>query len=107
MVREICNMSEVIPSKLQRLNRNPDGWNGNQIPFRMFPSIYNVAAYNPQSKNERDQDDQKILYIQLFELTKSYNEGKLDCMTYLENPAFKHPNETHKLLEFLREHNAQ
>ena len=47
-------------------------------------------------------DDQKILYIQLFELCKSYDEGKFDCMTYLENPAFKHPNETHKMLEFLR-----
>ena len=95
-------MSDVTPTKLQRLNRNPDEWNGNQIPPEMFPSIYNIAAYNAQSKNPRDQDDQKILYIQLFELTKSYSEGKLDSLTYMENQAFKHPNETHKMLEFLR-----
>ena len=100
--REICNMTDVTHTKLQRLNRNPDEWNGNQIPAELFPSIFNIAAYNTQSRNPRDQDDQKILYIQLFELTKSFSEGKLDSLTYMENQAFKHPNETHKMLEFLR-----
>ena len=60
--REIYHMTAVTHEKLQRLNRNPDERNGNQIPFRMFPSTDNATAYNPQSKNERDMDDQKILY---------------------------------------------
>ena len=100
--REICNMCEVTHEKLQRLNRNPDLWNGNQIPTELFPSIYNIAAYNAQSRNPQDQEEQKILYIKLFEITKSYAEGQMDSLTFLDNQAFRHPNETHKMLEFLR-----
>ena len=89
--------------KTQRLSRIADEWNGNQIPSRLFQSIYDVAAYDPRSKNKQDMDDQKILYIHLFELCNSYEAGKFDSLVYMENnPAFKHPNETHKMLEFLR-----
>ena len=51
--REICNMTEVTPEKLQRLNRNPEEWNGNTIPEDMFPTIYEIAAYGPSSKTRR------------------------------------------------------
>ena len=37
--REICNMKDVTPSKLQKLNRNPDVWEGNEIPQSLFEDI--------------------------------------------------------------------
>ena len=47
-------------------------------------------------------DDQKILYIKLFERCNSYGEGSIDCSTFWQNnPAFKHPEELHKMLELL------
>ena len=64
MYREIYNMIEVTHEKLQRLNRIADDWNGNQIPSNLFQSIYDVAAYNPRSRNQRDMGDQEILYIE-------------------------------------------
>ena len=100
-------MCDVTHEKLQRLNRNPDLWNGNQIPTELFPSIYNIAAYNAQSRNPQDQEEQKILYIKLFEITKSYSEGQMDSLTFLDNQAFKHPDKTHKMLQFLQGHIRQ
>ena len=82
--REICNMCDVTHEKLQRLNRNPDLWNGNQIPTELFPSFHNIAAYDAQSRNPQDQEEQKILYIKLFEITKSYSEGQMDNLTFSE-----------------------
>ena len=81
-------MCEVTHEKLQRLNRNPDSWN-NKIPSEFFPTIYNIAAYNAQSRNPQDQEDQKILYINLFENTKSYSEGQMDSLTFLNTQAFE------------------
>ena len=52
--QEVCNMCEVTHEKLQRLNRNQDSWNSNEIPSELFPTVYNMAAYNAQSRNPQD-----------------------------------------------------
>ena len=78
--REVYNMTDVAHEKLQRLNRISDEWNGNQIPFSLFQSIYEIAAYSPRSRNQRDMDDQNILYIHVFELCNSYDTGKFDSV---------------------------
>ena len=53
--REVCNMCEVTNVKIQRLNRNPDFWNGNEIPSELSQHIYDIAAFNAQSRNAQDQ----------------------------------------------------
>ena len=53
--REVCNMCEVTNVKIQRLNRYPDQWNGNEVPSDMFGQCFNVALYNSQSRNPEDQ----------------------------------------------------
>ena len=39
----------------------------------------------------------------MFEVTKSYLEGQIASLTFLKTPAFKHPDKTHKILQFLQE----
>ena len=52
--REIWNMKDATPEALQKLNRNPDEWNGNIIPEELFEEMYEIARYDPQSRNNSD-----------------------------------------------------
>ena len=97
-------MSEVTNEKLQRLIRISDDGNGNTIPEHLFPANYDFAAYNARSRNKKDIEEQKMLYIKLFECCKSYGQGTIDSLIYWKNKeAFKHPEELHKMLDFLTE----
>ena len=94
-------MKEVTPEKLHRLHRNPEEWNGNTIPEDMFQDIYEIAANDPESKNKKDMEAQKKLYIQLFECCKSYGLTKIVSSKFWKNhPSCKHPDEFHEMLEF-------
>ena len=73
--REVCNMCEVTNVKIQRLNRYPELWNGNEVPSEMFGDCFNIALYNSQSRNPQDQEEQKTLYINMFEMKKTDAEG--------------------------------
>jgi len=102
--REICNMKDVTPSKLQRLNRNPEEWNGNTIPQELFEEMYEIAAYDPTSRNKKDMEEQKWLYIELHECTKGYDKLGLTPGRFLDqHPAWKHPDKIHNMLKFLRQ----
>ena len=96
-------MCEVTNVKIQRLNRYPELWNGNEVPSEMFGDCFNVALYNSQSRNPQDQEEQKTLYIKMFEITKTCAEWHQTLVFYLKTPAFKHPDKTHKILQFLQE----
>ena len=92
--REICNMKEVTPHKLQRLSRNPEEWNGNMIPQDLFREIFEIAAYDPTSRKQADMEAQKWLYIELFECCKMYDVTRALSARFWENhQSCKHPHE--------------
>ena len=54
--------------------------------------------------NEEDQQDQKDLWIRMFEMTKSYDQGMNEMFDWLRVEAFQHcGNKTHKVMQFLQE----
>ena len=70
----------------------------------MVNDCYELALYNPQSLNEEDQQDQKDLWIRMFERTKSYDQGMNEMFDWLRVEAFQHcGNKTHKVMQFLQE----
>ena len=81
--REIWNMENATPKMLQRLNRNPDEWNGNQIPEELFEDMYEIARYNPRSRNKSDIEKQQWLYKKLHECCEGY--GTVSFRDFLEN----------------------
>ena len=66
---------------------------------------YELARYNPQSLNEEDQQDQKDLWIRMFERTKTYDQGTEAMYKWLRADAFIHNrNKTHNVVQFLQEY---
>ena len=74
------------------------------IGEHLFPAIYDIAAYNARSRNKKDIEEQKMLYIKLFECCKSDGQGTHYSSNFWKNKAaYKHPEELHKMLDFLKE----
>ena len=97
-------MKDVTPTKIQKLNRNPDVWEGNEIPQRLFEDIYEIAKYDPTSRNKKDQEDQKWLYIELHMCCNGYDADALVPKKFLDyHPTCKHPEKLHNMLKFLRQ----
>ena len=85
--RIINNMVEVTMDKISKINT--ETWN-NTLPEDLVQDCYELALYDAQSRNEEDQQDQKDLWIRMFERTKSYEQG-LDAMTsWLQIEALQH-----------------
>ena len=90
-------MKDVTPSKLQRLNRYPDDWNGNVIPNELFEEMYEIAKYDPTSRNKKDMEAQKWLYIELHECCKGYDSLRVMPAKFVEqHPACEHPDKIHR-----------
>ena len=70
--RIINNIVEVAMDKISRINT--DTWH-DTLPEDLVKDCYDLALYDAQSLNEEDQQDQKDLWIRMFERTKSYDQG--------------------------------
>ena len=99
--RLVNNMREVTMDKIS--NINTEIWN-NTLPEDLVKDCYELALYDSESRNEEDQQDQKDLWIRMFERTKSYEEGVNAMTSWLQTEAFQHyGNKTHRVLQFLQE----
>ena len=84
-------------------NINTEIWN-NTFPADFVKDRSELALYDSESRNEEDQQDQKDLWIRMFERTKSYEEGVNAMTSWLHTEAFQHyGNKTHRVLQFLQE----
>ena len=108
-------MYQVSMEKIEKLSRNPEEWNDNEVPKELYKACYEIPLYNSLSKNPQDQVDQKDVYIKLFEITKGYEENRMKLCTYLQKDIFKHPRvgdkgqteyATHKCCHFLQSAHA-
>ena len=95
-------MNEITKEKIQKINT--ETWN-NTLPHDLVDDCYHLALYDPESRNDEDQQEQKDVWIRMHERTESYNEGVLAMSSWLQTEAFRHTgNKTHKLLQILEEH---
>ena len=82
---------------------NTEAWNNNELPEDLMKDCYELARYNPQSLNKEDQQDQKDLWIRMFERTKTYDQGMEAMYKWLRADAFIHDrNKTHKIMQFYK-----
>ena len=99
--RELTNMRGVTREKIKKLSNGT--LNDNVLPEDIEDACYNLAMYDIESLHPEDQKEQKLLYMRMFERTKSYDEGRRDVLRISESPAFKHPVLTHKVMQFLQD----
>ena len=66
--------------------------------------MYEIAVYDPTSRNKKDMEDQKWLYIELHMCCKGYDTEALVPKKFLDyHPTCKHPENLHNMLKFLRQ----
>ena len=73
-----------------------------EFPKELIDLCYNVALYDPESRNEQDQWDQKELWIKMHEATGMYSQTAF--REGLKAEAFKHHDGvTHKCMTCLQD----
>ena len=91
---------EITTEKISKIST--DIWK--TLPEDFVKDCYSLALYDAQSLNEEDQQEQKDLWIRMFERTKSYDQGMKAMHSWLSTEAFQHcGNKTHKVMQFLQE----
>ena len=75
--------------------------NDNVLPQDLEDECYRVALYDMLSNHPEDQKES--LNIRMFERTKSYDGDGANLLNIAENEAFKNPDLTHRVLQFLQD----